>query len=71
MGIFGPPNIEKLKTRKNIKGLIKALKDKDENVRYYAAKALGWIGDSRAVEPLIEILRDEEKWVREELEKIR
>ena len=48
MGLFGPPNIEKLKVRKNIKGLIEALKDKDEDVRKRAAWALGKIGDARA-----------------------
>ena len=52
------PNIEKLKKRRDVEGLIRALKDSDEGVRREAAKALGEIGDSRAVEPLIEALKD-------------
>ncbi len=96
MGLFGEPNVEKMKARKNVRGLIKALeyqtnqKTKNrkqaaaiallklkilspraikpyiarllskvksggnwERVREDAVKALGEIGDPRAVEPLI------------------
>jgi len=49
IGIFGPPNIEKLKARKNVKGLIKSLKDKDSGVRMDADVALVKIRDKRAV----------------------
>ena len=52
MGIFGPPNIEKLKAVKNFKGLIGALKHKDSSVRKEAIEALADIGKP-AVEPLI------------------
>jgi HEAT repeat protein len=45
--------------------LITTLKDKDENVREYAAQALGELGDARAVEPLIITLKDKDKNVRE------
>lgn len=55
MGLFGPPNIEKLKARKNVKGLIRALKDEDQEA---AAGALGNIGKP-AVESLIATLKDE------------
>ena len=89
------PKVETLKARKDIKGLIKALryrkdkgvrasaaealvkigapavepliaalKDKDSDVRYAAAKALGEIKDPRAVEPLIAALKDESSSVR-------
>jgi len=69
MSIFGrKPNVEKLKERRNIKGLIKALKDEDKNVRREAVSALGKIGDKRAVEPLIEALKDKDKNVREAME---
>jgi len=68
MGIFGPPNIRKLKARKNIKGLIEALKDKDEGVRRGAAMALGEIKDARAVEPLIKLLKDKNSFTREAAE---
>ncbi len=48
------PNVGKLKARRNVKGLIKALNyKKDHNVQIFAAMALGEIGDTRAVAPLI------------------
>lgn len=57
----GPPDVKKLKADGNIKGLIKALRyKKDRYVRVHAAKALGEIGDARAVKPLIVALNDEE-----------
>jgi HEAT repeat protein len=56
--------IEKLK---HVNSLIKVLKYKrDPSVRRSAAKALGRIGDKRAVEPLIQALKDENYCVREE-----
>lgn len=56
MFVFGPPNINKLKTKGNVQGLIRALNyKKDPTIRRDAAKALGETGDSIAVEPLIEI----------------
>lgn len=58
MGLFGPPNIEKLIARKNVFGLIKALINKnDPKLRLAAAEALGEIGDARAVQPLMIALR--------------
>jgi HEAT repeat protein len=72
MGLFGPPDIEKLKAKGDIKGLVKALSyfgssldfrnremDKIREasaVRRAAARALGQVGDPRAVEPLIATL---------------
>jgi HEAT repeat protein len=59
MGLFGPPNIEKMKAKRDVKGLIKALGyQKDSSVRKQAAETLGEIGDARAVEPLIAALYD-------------
>ncbi len=59
MPLFGPPNVEKMKAKKDIKGLIKALDyEKDLFVRLAAAEALGEIGDACAVEPLIAALKD-------------
>ena len=40
MGLFGPPDIKKLKTKKNVKGLVNALKHKDSKIRCEAAYAL-------------------------------
>ena len=66
MGLFGPPNVEKLKGKRDLKGLIKALRYKrDGGVRSSAAEALGEIGDARAVEPLCAALRDKDVDVRE------
>lgn len=65
MGLFGPPNVEKTKGKRDIKGLIKALRYKrDGRVRSSAAEALGEIGDARAVQPLCAALRDKDVDVR-------
>jgi hypothetical protein len=64
-GLFGPPDVQKLKANRDIEGLIKALDyEKDLSVRSAAADALGKTGDARAVEPLITILKDGDKDVR-------
>ncbi|NLF77026.1 MAG: HEAT repeat domain-containing protein [Chloroflexi bacterium] len=66
MPLFGPPNVEKLKAKGNLQGLIKALTyQKDQSVRYNAAKALGEIRGANTVEPLIAALRDSSEDVRE------
>ncbi len=58
-GIFGKPNIDKLKAKGNVRGLIKALGyTKNWLVREKAAEALGKIRDPRAVEPLSNALKD-------------
>lgn len=58
MSLFGPPNVEKLKAKRDVKGLIKALGyEKDMKVRQAAAEALGQIGDAQAVEPLVRALK--------------
>jgi len=65
MGLFGPPNVEKMKTRRDVDGLIKALSyQKSGKFRQQAAWALGVIGDARAVESLIVVLKDKDAWVR-------
>ncbi|MCC7162462.1 MAG: HEAT repeat domain-containing protein [Anaerolineae bacterium] len=52
MPLFGPPNIEKLKAKHDVNGLIKALGDqKNSDLRAKAAKALGEIHDTQAVGP--------------------
>ena len=58
MGIFDrKPNTEKLKEKRDVEGLIKALEHRDETVQEEAAVALGDIGES-GVEPLIQVLKD-------------
>ncbi len=55
-----PPDIEKLKARGNVEGLIKALHYRKASVHMAAVEALGNIGDVRAVEPLISALKDKD-----------
>jgi HEAT repeat protein len=63
--LFGPPNVEKLKSKRNVPGLIKALSYKKyTKVRGAAAEALGQISDARAVEALSAALKDSELHVR-------
>ena len=62
--IEGLIRVGKLKERRDVKGLIRALKDSNWKVRASAAYALGEIGDKRAVEPLIEALKDSYELVR-------
>jgi HEAT repeat protein len=64
MNLFGPPNIEKMEAKRDIKGLIKALSHKQDRTRWEAATALGKLGDARAVEPLITALKDNNNIVR-------
>jgi HEAT repeat protein len=65
MGLFGPPNVEKLKARGDVAGLIKALDyQKDDLVRDQAAVALGDLGDPGAVAALIAALKDNQSKVR-------
>lgn len=71
MRIFGPPNVEKLRSKKKIRALIKALGYKKEStheghkIRKAAAQALGEIGDKRAVLPLANAITDNDWGVHE------
>lgn len=56
------PSVRELKAKRDVEGLIKALEDGREKVRQIAAKALGEIGDKRAVEPLIRLLEHESEY---------
>jgi len=64
-GLFRP-NIERLKKRKDVERLIRALQHRDWHIRMDAAEALGTLADERAIEPLIECLKDESRHVRRE-----
>ena len=46
-----------------VEALIQALKDKRWSVRERAAVALGRIRDTRAVDPLVQVLKDEDRRV--------
>ncbi len=69
MPLFGgPPNVEKLKARQDVAGLIQALHYRvagrhgfsfeDSPIQQAAAKALGELGGAQAVEALISVLQD-------------
>lgn len=70
MNLFGPPDVEKMKARRDVQGLIKALGyQKGEswdakNIRQGAARTLGELGDLRAVGPLSAALGDSDFLVR-------
>jgi HEAT repeat protein len=54
------PNIQQLKSEEDVDGLIDALGyQDDQNVRLAAASALGKLGDSKAVDPLINAFDDD------------
>ncbi|AEG18935.1 HEAT repeat domain-containing protein [Methanobacterium paludis] len=55
------PDIDDMREKKDVNGLIKALKNDDLLIRKNASIALKKVGDERAVEPLIKSLRYE-KW---------
>ena len=60
-------NVERMREKRDVMGLIKALQYKsDLEVRINAEKALGDVGDKRAVVPLIQALKDENWRVRSE-----
>lgn len=66
MSLFGPPDVERLKEKKRLQGLQRALAYKhDADIRQQAARALAEIGDPRAVEPLVATLQDSSPEVRE------
>ena len=56
MGLFSP-NVKKLRAKGDVRGLIKALRYKEAEVRKDAAEALGEIRDKKASEDLFHIAR--------------
>ncbi|GAI40205.1 unnamed protein product, partial [marine sediment metagenome] len=54
-------SIPELTAKKDVEGLIKALRHKRVEVRKTAARALGEMGEERAVEPLIRVLNDSDE----------
>ena len=72
MGIFDglfKPNVEKLKEKMDVEGLLKALDYKDKNVRLSAAEALGKLKSRMAIDPLIRAMKDNDSYVRKEAAK--
>ena len=66
-GRFGPPDVARLQARKDVPGLVNALRyPKDPGIRRSAAEALGRLDDPRAIEPLTAaLLADTDAGVRE------
>ncbi len=58
MALFGPPKIDEMIEKGDIKGLIKALSNKDYMIRKRAADALFDIGDESTTEAFIDMLSD-------------
>ena len=59
MGLFGPPNVERLAARGDIPGLVNALGyEKDDGVRAAAASALARTGSPAAIGPLFSLVKD-------------
>jgi HEAT repeat protein len=68
MGFYGFPDIDKMKADRDVKGLIKALGFEKKNsnhmfVRTGAAQALGELAETRALKPLIAMLKDRQDYV--------
>jgi HEAT repeat protein len=60
MPLFAAPNIEKLKARRDVEDLIRAIHYRDNwRVSLAAVRALGEIGDARAAAPLINELNSD------------
>ena len=55
-------DVKKMKTEGNIDGLINALNDNDKNVHCSAVRALGEIGGSQAVEPLLSAIKYDDNY---------
>lgn len=63
--LFGPPNVAKLKAKKDVDGLLKALNyPKDPNVRRAAAISLAQIKNQAVVKPLIAMLNNPDREIR-------
>ncbi|MHA1645653.1 MAG: HEAT repeat domain-containing protein, partial [Candidatus Freyarchaeota archaeon] len=60
--VFTEDDVERMKRRGDVEALISALEYKWKmTVRFYAARALGELGDLRAVEPLIQTLKEDDE----------
>jgi HEAT repeat protein len=62
---WGPQNIDKLKARRDIAGLLRALHDRHPDVRCAAAQALGEVAPEAAAAELVVALNDDSERVRQ------
>lgn len=64
--LFGPPNVDKLKAARNTSALIKALSyQKDSSIPKSAVQALGDLGDKKAVDALMAVLKERSGSIRD------
>ena len=63
--LVGCNDIGSMRRRRDVAGLMTLLSHSDAEIRIKAVDALGYVGDSRAVEPLIKALGDSDHYVRE------
>src|SRR6185437_12561712 len=61
MPLFGPPNIQKLINKQDLKGLTKALADGDQSVRDRAANGLIQLHDPASVALVIDVVRSHQE----------
>ncbi|MBM4240601.1 MAG: HEAT repeat domain-containing protein [Euryarchaeota archaeon] len=54
------PDVEDMKAKRDVEGLIRSLSHEDHIIRKESARALIYVGDERAVEPLIKALKYED-----------
>lgn len=67
MSLFSVPNVDRLKARHDVRGLVKLLSVQDDAAtRQMAARALGELRDSQAVPPLVVCLADPMAQMRKE-----
>lgn len=64
MWIFRSQDVEKLRIKGKVKGLIKLLEDDDDEVRASAAEALGDFDDLEVINALLKTLKDKNREVR-------
>ena len=63
--LVGCEDVRSMRRTRDVDGLIGLLSNPDSHVRIKAVDALGYVGDSRAVRPLIKALHDDDPYVRE------
>lgn len=65
MPLFGPPNIEKMTEKRDVKGLVKVLKEQaDPQLRSQAVQGLLQLRDPQSAAPLYEARKDDNRGVR-------
>lgn len=61
MPLFGPPNVQKLIDKRDVKKLAQALSDGDSSIRDHAAQGLIQIDDGAAVPYVVDVIRAQQQ----------